>query len=1098
MDVKQVRSLGRIGPYQILERIGVGGMGEVFLAYDDRLDRKVAIKRIRPGTEGTLDRRERFRREARLAARLSHSAIVQVYDILQEDGTDYIVMEYVEGTTLRDLIRLGPLDVREVLELAREVAAGLEAAHRQGIIHRDLKTENVLVSASGGPKIMDFGIAKRLLDDEGEESLTVDNAVVGTCRAMSPEQARGEPLDHGTDLFALGVLLYEALTGISPFETESHLTTMTRVIVHRQSPARELNRAIPPQLSSLIDRLLEKDASLRPGSATEVRRELEMIAAGTGVSAEGLSPTVVATLVDLPAVPPGPASTTAPRPGPPRFVHLVLGSALPLLAAVALASFLLRSGTRDLSALTAPAAGLPPAGARSTFAVLRFRDRSATGEGNWMSTVFPEMITDLLAIDGRINGPARRDVPMAERDLRLAGLEGLGTFQQRLDVKYLIAGSYEVREDEKLVVRFLVLDRTGRRHLSEVLPGSASGLFQLSSGIADAIRRELRLPLLGAEGRKAVEAIYADLPPQAWPDYFGGLRSQHGSNPEKTAQLLTEAVALAPRSPLPGRALAQALRSTWRRADAARAACQARELAQRLPAHDRVETAALCHELSGRIAEALGLYQSLLRENPREQARYRLKIVDLDLSDRETDRMNDALNVLQDLRRAGPGTLRAVDLFSAQRQEAEILFQKDRFAEARRLAHEAAVRGGALHAFAQAADARRIEGLSLLQLRDFQGAVAPLQEACSRLAAARQERQTAICREGLVLAQFFADRTPRYDLIAENREIYRAAGKLEDVGRMIQLESILRQARGEHAEAERLSREAEALFTRIGAHRDLALTRLIMGGGLIFLGELQDARKILDQAYADLSREGETAYAAVALQSLGQAHFLRGDLRGARQAFEAAPSSESTRWLALIEAAEGRPERAAGVLKPLLTQEEARNPALAGQIAMDLAELRRTGGAVGEALAFARRAEKDLAGSEQRDLTTLAQLQLVKIHLAQKDFTTADERLEEVRQQAGKSLDYRVVLESGIAAARLKGLLGGWRRRDEALEDLAGIERGCVQKGNVIYAFEARLAACDLMRPPQKRERLEEIVREARRLGLEGIARRAETARGEG
>src|SRR3954453_1923203 len=222
LDVGQESSLGRIGPYQILKRIGAGGMGEVFLAYDSRLDRMVAIKRIRAG-RGTPVTRERFRREARLAARLSHSAIVQVYDILEEEGNEYIVMEYVEGTTLRDQLGEGPLDVRVAVELARELAAGLDMAHRQGIIHRDLKTENVLVSSEGGPKILDFGIAKRFLDSQEEGSLTADHAVLGTCRVMSPEQARGEPLAPSADLFALGVLLYEVLTGLSPFEAESSL-----------------------------------------------------------------------------------------------------------------------------------------------------------------------------------------------------------------------------------------------------------------------------------------------------------------------------------------------------------------------------------------------------------------------------------------------------------------------------------------------------------------------------------------------------------------------------------------------------------------------------------------------------------------------------------------------------------------------------------------------------------------------------------------------------------------------------------------------------------------------------------------------------------
>ncbi|HEX4962044.1 MAG TPA: serine/threonine-protein kinase [Thermoanaerobaculia bacterium] len=1100
LDVEQESSFERIGPYQVLRRIGAGGMGEVFLAYDSRLDRRVAIKRIRPGPVKPVSR-ERFRREAQLAARLSHSAIVQVYDILEEEESEYIVMEYVEGTTLRDQVRQGPMDVRAALELARELAAGLDTAHRQGIIHRDLKTENVLLSTSGGAKILDFGIAKRLLDSE-EASLTAESAILGTCRAMSPEQASGAPLAPSTDLFALGVLLYETLTGISPFEAESQASTLSRVILYRQEPAHKLNPAIPWQLSKLIDRLLEKTAALRPGSAAEVRRELEEIAArlattsSSGAPAGGTvaSETQSPTLVDLPGPP-------QPRPARPRRFPLgfplVLGIALLLLVALALAPLLLRSGARDLSALTKPADRLLPAGAGATFAVLRFKDLSATGESSWIGTAFPEMITDLLAIDGRMSRAAHQEVPLAELDLRLSGLEGLADYQRRLDVDYLIAGSYATREDEKLIVRFIVVDRSGRHTLSEVLPGSVPGLVQLSSEIAGGVRRELRLPLPGADGRRAVDAIYADLPTTAWPGYFAGLGHVHGANHEKAVQLLAETVHLAPRSPLPARALALELNATGHPADAARAACRAQELAGLLPAQDRAEITALCQELSGRSTEARSLYEALLRENPGEQARFRLKIAALDLRDRETDRMNDALNVLQDLRSAAPKTLRASDRLAADLMEAEVLFQKDRYPEARSRAHEVAARADSLHAFADRAAARRLEGVSLLHSRDYRGAITPLQEACTQLAATRQELTAANCKASLAMAQFFGDRTPRYDLLAEARETYRAAGDLVGVGQVIQFEAVLRQARGEHSEAEQRSREAEALFTRIGAHQELAAGRVIMGNQLLFLGELQEARKALDQAYVELSRLGQAAYAAQALGYLGRIRFLQGDLRGARQAYEASSSGESVRQLALIEAMEGRLARAVERLKPLLVQEEPRNPTSAAQIAMDLADLRQAEGAAGEALALAHRAEKILAGSERRDLIILAQLQLVKIQLAQKDFAAANERFEAIRARAEQSVDYVVTLATGITAARLKGLLGAGRQRDEALDDLARIERDCLQKGNVIYAFEARLAAGELMRSPERGAKLEEIAREARRLGLEQIARRAEKIRGE-
>jgi serine/threonine protein kinase/tetratricopeptide (TPR) repeat protein len=277
--------LGKIGPYQLLKRLGAGGMGEVYLAYDERLDRQVAIKRIRSDKGPSSERRERFRREARLAARLNHPAIVQIYDVLAEGDVDSIVMEAVEGTDLRTLIDDRPLPLGRALVIARDVADGLAEAHRQGIVHRDLKSENVLVTPAGHAKITDFGIAKSLLgrlrEDTPEESLTAMGHVMGTYRAMSPEQARGEEVDHRSDLFSFGILLYEMLTGLSPFAAPNELAMLNRIVEDRQLPARQVSPAVPESLSLLIDHLLEKDPRLRPRSAAEVGRELGATAAAT-------------------------------------------------------------------------------------------------------------------------------------------------------------------------------------------------------------------------------------------------------------------------------------------------------------------------------------------------------------------------------------------------------------------------------------------------------------------------------------------------------------------------------------------------------------------------------------------------------------------------------------------------------------------------------------------------------------------------------------------------------------------------------------------------------------------------------------------------
>jgi serine/threonine-protein kinase len=251
-----------IGVYQILGVLGSGGMGTVVLGFDARLQRQVAIKRIRAGREMNPLARERLRREAAAVATLNHSAVVQVYDILQEESGDAIVMEYVEGRTLAQMLSRGPLPVRQAITIARQVAEGLAAAHGLGVIHRDLKTQNVMVTPSGQAKILDFGLAKRLHPGSDDDSLTEEGALVGTRRVMSPEQARGGTVDARSDLFSLGVLLHEICTGRSPFPSGDRA---------------DLNRGVPAPLATLVGELLEKDPARRPASAESVAARLRKL-----------------------------------------------------------------------------------------------------------------------------------------------------------------------------------------------------------------------------------------------------------------------------------------------------------------------------------------------------------------------------------------------------------------------------------------------------------------------------------------------------------------------------------------------------------------------------------------------------------------------------------------------------------------------------------------------------------------------------------------------------------------------------------------------------------------------------------------------------
>ena len=266
-----------IGPYRVVERLGVGGMGEVYKAYDDRLERWVAIKRIRPDKEEAHESRERFQREARATARLSHSSIVHLYDIFQDGESDCIVMEYVEGRTLDKLVMEGELDPLRVAKLGEQIASGLAEAHSKGVLHRDLKVENIIVTPEGHAKILDFGLAKPMLRGDLDDQLTGKGQLVGTSRAMAPEYVSGEQVDRRSDLFSLGVLLYEAATGHSPFKSHNTLATLKQVMLYRQTPAHQLDARVPPEFSDCIDRLLEKDPADRPQDAEEVIQELRRL-----------------------------------------------------------------------------------------------------------------------------------------------------------------------------------------------------------------------------------------------------------------------------------------------------------------------------------------------------------------------------------------------------------------------------------------------------------------------------------------------------------------------------------------------------------------------------------------------------------------------------------------------------------------------------------------------------------------------------------------------------------------------------------------------------------------------------------------------------
>ena len=273
-----LKSGTRLGPYEIVSFLGAGGMGEVYRARDTRLRREVAIKVLPEGLASDRERLKRFEKEGRAASGLNHPNVVTIHEIASSDSRTYITMELVEGDSLRKRLSRGALPIKKILQVAPQIAEGLARAHEAGLVHRDLKPENVMVGHDGIVKILDFGLAKRRVKPAGQddrtETATDAGAVIGTAGYMSPEQVSGSEIDHRSDQFSLGAILYEMATGRRAFHKKTSVETMSAILNEEPLSIAEVSRCVPAPLRWIVERCLAKSPDDRYASTRDLARDL--------------------------------------------------------------------------------------------------------------------------------------------------------------------------------------------------------------------------------------------------------------------------------------------------------------------------------------------------------------------------------------------------------------------------------------------------------------------------------------------------------------------------------------------------------------------------------------------------------------------------------------------------------------------------------------------------------------------------------------------------------------------------------------------------------------------------------------------------------
>src|SRR5438132_1327247 len=575
--------------YEILEILGEGGMGAVYKAMDRELSRPVALKVIRPDLAGNQAILDRFKQELLLAREVTHKNVIRIYDLGEAEGVKFITMEYVEGEDLRTLIheqtKLAP---EEAVEIMQQVCRALEAAHSVGIIHRDLKPQNIMRDKSGRILVMDFGLARTL---EGD-GMTQTGALVGTMDYMSPEQALGKELDQRSDLFALGLIFYELLTGKMPYKAESVVASLLKRTQERAAPVSSHDNTIPQALSSIVSRSMEPDVKLRYQTAAEILNDLNAWQ-GKGAAATLHFPAVRTWGQDI------------------RWHWIGVAVAV---VVIVITGFLFRG---KLAPSVKPALSGPVV----SLAILPFHNASGDQSLDWLGSYLADMLSTDVGQSSQLRTVSPNRLHQVLTDLQISSSSVLDPPAIRRVANFssadrLVWGQYAKFGDQIRIDATLQDIKNDRAIPLKIETSNENDIPSGSDRLADSSRQKLALSESGLKELKASSCQRSSQSVAALRDYNQGIGFQRDGKNLDAQKQFEAATKEDPAFALAFSKLAQRYRSLGYDAEAEQAAKKAVDLSQNLPEAEKYLIAAIRAQTVKNFPEAIKAYENLAKASP--------------------------------------------------------------------------------------------------------------------------------------------------------------------------------------------------------------------------------------------------------------------------------------------------------------------------------------------------------------------------------------------------------------------------------------------------------------------------------------------------